>query len=175
MLSYLPKNDKGDYVTENLKSFSLPNTIALKFKPGTWLARPFVPSLTSAFPVVLTSCLHTSLHRVILPHCNFLFFAHVLCDLTCPWLRLQSTGIPPFSSLLAPRPLAIPTSAENITFLMKSSKLTGLELATPPLCTPIATTLFIQQLTKLLLCATHNEENMHHVYTPGAHHGRDKH
>ena len=78
-----------------------------------------------------------------------------------------------------PSPQAGLTSASrpisNITFLKKSSKLTEAELAAPPLCTSIATTFFIQQLfMQLLLCASHNEANVHRIYPAETHHERDK-
>lgn len=53
---------------KSLTSITLPNSIAMKFKP--WLTKPFIPVPIPAFHFGFMLP-HTSLHRVILPYFDF--------------------------------------------------------------------------------------------------------
>lgn len=113
---------------------------------------------------------------MILPSWDLLSFPQGLCDFTCPWLRLYSAALLPLSSSPAsPHPhQQVPTSASRLTSKVTFfNAIPGADLATLPLYTSIASTLFIQRLfIQLVLCASHYEENINCIYTLGIDHER---
>lgn len=152
MLPSLFKNDKGDHFTWKIKDHSVSPTSLQWSSNLAWLARPFLPSPTPAFHVSLISCpphftvqdAPASLEHFVSPTCIMWFRVPVATTVQC-W---HSALLYLPSSRPAPNNKFLPLLRDSLQMspVLKSSKLTGGELAIS-LCTPIASTLLIQQLS----------------------------